>query len=164
MGNYINGYSYPIIEIRDRTDDSIVSRLSLDLCNEGGLTEAYEEDFKRNKLESGGLVDFDFKGSRIIFTLDYSEYARKTNLFNIENIFAYNAQPLSYRIVLYPRADVMSRSFEVRLHTGNYNLGIMKGGAYALGNRLPIVEFITTNPVSKNFADPDTLAIPRRYF
>jgi len=163
MGNYVNGYQYPQIVIKGVETNNTVETISLDLCNEGGLTEEYTEDFKRNELESGGYVDFDFRGSRIIFTLDYSEYVRKNNLFNIEKIFAYNSNPNSYKLQIRPRADVLGRTFEVRLYDGKYSLGIMKGGINTPGHRLPVIQFITVDTVSKNFLDPDTLPSPLPY-
>lgn len=163
MSDYINGRSYPVVIIKDAETDEIIETIQLDLCMSAGEAEGYEEDFKRNKLETGRLVDYDFKGSNITFTLDYSEYVRKSNLFKIEKIFAYHSQPETYKIILRPRADVQKREFEVRFATGNYQLGVLPGGAYSPGNRLAVIEFVTVQPTSKMFVDPDNLSVPCRY-
>lgn len=161
MGNYLNGYQYPQVIIQHLDSSQIEETIDFDLCNEGGLTESYEEDFKRNKLEKESrFIDFDFKAARIKFTLDYSQYAKKANLMKIEKIFFYHSKPDSYKLLLRPRADVKKRVFEVRLETASYELGIMKGGLNTRGHRLPVITFITTKPVGKNFLDPDTLSKP----
>ena len=120
MSNYINGYQYPIVIVKDRSTHATVETIELDLCGAGGLTEEYEETFKRNELEKQRkIVDYNFEGSRITFVLDYSEYVRKANLTAIETILAYNSQPETYYLVLRPRADTLRREFEVRCE-GNY--------------------------------------------
>jgi len=162
MANYINGYSYPVVIIKDYSTHAIVEQLNLDLCGVGGLVESYEDEFKRNKLESGAIVDYDFKGTTIRFTLDYSEYVKKSNLVKIEKIFIFSSQPESYRIFLRPRADVQVREFEVRLEP-EYELGILKGGAYTPGNRLAVIKFVTVRPGSKMFTDPDLLSVFSTY-
>ncbi len=163
MSNYINGVSYPAILVLSADGTNIIEEIELDLCGEGGLVEEYEEDFKRNKLESGRIIDFDFKGSNIIFTLDYSEYVKKSLMFKIEKIYAYHSQPLLYKLILIPRADVQARSFEVRLEDGRFSMGVLKGGVNAKGNRLPVIKFVTLNPQSKNFMDSDNLQIRSQY-
>lgn len=156
MGNYINGYSYPEVIVKGVDTGNVVETISLDLCNlQGGMTESYEENFKRNELESGRFIDFDFKGCRITFTLDYSQYARKANLFLIEKIIAYATQVDSYSLWLRPRADSNKREFKVKILDGNFELGILTGGINTAGHKLPIIKFITTDLVSKLFDDPD---------
>lgn len=164
MSNYMNGYSYPVVIVKDISSDATIEEIELDMCGAAGMTEEYEETFKRNELEKQRkIVDYNFEGSRITFVLDYSEYVRKANLTAIETILAYNSQPETYYLVLRPRADILGREFEVRCE-GNYSLGIMKGGARAPGNRLPVIRFTTVYSQSKNFVDPDTVAVPRHYF
>jgi len=163
MGNYLNGVGYPIFLIKSVEDDSLIESISLDLCGEEGLTETYEEDFKRNQLENKRYIDFDFKGCMIKFSLDYSSYIKKNNLINIEKLFAYHTNPLSYKLILIPRSDAQARNFEVRFSNPNFSLGIMKGGRNAKGHRLPILEFTTVSPVSKNFIDPDLLSMKTLY-
>jgi len=162
--NFVNGYSYPTILIKNATTNAVVERIDLDLCMSNGMEESYVEDFKRNQLEKlGRFVDFDFKACRITWTLDYSEYVKKNNLLKIEKILAYHSQPDSYKIYLRPRTDIQRREFEVRFLDGNYSIGILKGGAYAKGNKSTVIKFVSTELISKNFIDPDDVSIPRRY-
>lgn len=164
MSNYINGAGYPRVLIKTISDGLFVYTIDLDLCMSGGLTESYAEDFQRVILENNKIVDYDNRASRITFRLDYSEYVKKANLFLIEQIFFYNSLPETYSIHLMPNYDVPSRVFEVRLADGSYQLGRLSGGTLAKGNKLPIIEFITTNTVSKNFTDIDLLLFPNPYY
>jgi hypothetical protein len=165
MANFINGYSYPVVTVKDYDTNDLIDTIYLDQCNlSGGFNEAYEEDFKRNELEkTGRYIDFDFKGARIVFSLDYSQYVKKSNLSKIEMIHMYNSNPDSYKIFLRPRADAQAREFEVRLLDGSWELGIHTGGAFSPGNKLPVIKFVTTTPVSKDFIDPDNLSIFSQY-
>jgi len=157
---YVNGYRYPRITVFNIVTNTQTEVINLDLCMSAGLVEEYEENFKRNETVAGRLIDFDNKASRIIFTLDYSEYVRKENTFYIEKVFFYNSLPDTYKLILTPRIDVLKRYFEVRLMDGAYSMGIMKGGLEAPGNRLPIIKFITKYTVGKNFVDPLDVAVP----
>jgi hypothetical protein len=69
MANFINGYSYPVVTVKDYDTNDLIDTIYLDQCNlSGGFNESYEEDFKRNELEkTGRYIDFDFKGARIVF-------------------------------------------------------------------------------------------------
>ena len=158
MSNYINGVSYPRILVKNSLNE-IIDTIDLDLCGANGLTEEYTEDFKRIELESGRFIDYDTRGSRITFTLDYSEYIKKANLFLIERIFFYNSIP-EYTLLLYPRLDVLARNFEVRLLDGTFSLGILTGGVNAKGHKYPVLKFITATTGSKLFIDPDLLYLP----
>lgn len=151
MSNYVNGVSYPLVKVLT-VDNEDVETITLDLCGRGGLVEEYTEDFKRVVLENNSTYkDYDFRGSRIKFILDYSEYVRADNLEAIENIFFYNSLPDEYVLKLIPRADALRRQFTVRLDDGAYSLGIHTGGTNTVGHRLPLLVFVTVNPVGKNF-------------
>jgi len=158
MSNYLNGVAYPKILIKNELNE-IITTFDLDLCGANGLTEEYAEEFKRVELESGRYIDYANRASRIIFTLDYSEYVKKDNLFMIERIFYYNSLP-QYSVVLYPRADLLARNFNVRLYDGTFSLGILTGGVNAKGHKYPVLKFITTQPVGKLFLDPDFFYLP----
>ncbi len=166
MANYINGVSYPVFTIYTIGDaydygGVYVDRIEFPLCMEGGLTEEYSEDFKRVELENGRKVDYDHRGANIIFTLDYSSFIVKDDVFKIERIFAYNANPgAGFKIYLHPRADALPRFFEVRLLDGAFSLGVNTGGTRTPGNKSPVLKFITAYPGSKNMIDPDNLATP----
>jgi len=164
MSDYINGASYPKIRITDLNDAPVtgIDEISLDLCGEGGLIESYEENFKRITLRKNKkLIDYDFQGSRIRFTLDYSNYIKSDMLFVIEQIFAYNALPESYKLWLYPRADKLGRFFEVRLEDGNFDLSLLPQRE---GHALPIIKFITVTTQSKNFVTSDVESFMNPYY
>lgn len=154
MYNYVTGYSYPLFKIRDISTNALIDTIELDLCmSPGGLTEEYSEDFKRVELYDGTLKTYDVRGCRIIFSLDYASYVRADNLFLIEQIFSYASQPELYKIQLYPRYDNRVRFFDVMLLDGAYSLGLLPGGSNTQGHKLPVIKFITTELVSKNFTD-----------
>lgn len=154
---YLNGVSYPVFKIKTLANE-LVEVINLDLCGENGLTEEYEEDYKRVTLESNSrIIDYDFRGARIKFILDYSDYVRVDNLMNIEKLFFYNSLPETYKIILSPRADIGARQFEVRLADGKYSLGIQPD---AYNHKDPVIEFITVIPSSKYFTDPNDIYIP----
>ena len=146
---YINGVSYPTVEIRS-TAGALIETITFPLCMENGLIEDYTEDFKRVELQSGQYIDYDFKGSRIRFELDYSSFCDAETILNIEKIFYYNSLPLLYNIHLIPRNDMKIRRFEVRLEDGKFNLGVLRGGVNAPGNRNMVIKFITKIPQGKN--------------
>lgn len=158
MSNYINGYSYPRIIIRAVSDGSVTETIDLDLTMSGGLVETFEEYYKSNELETGEIIDYDFKGSRINFQLDYSEYVRKSNMLKIEKIRQYAQEPESYSVWLTPRVDVQVRSYEVRPRF-NYSIGVLTGGSNTQGNRLVSIEFVTKGLHYSLLQDPDNLSV-----
>jgi len=164
MGNYVNGVGYPIIKVKSIATGLFVETIQLDLCMEGGLVEDYAEDRQSVQLQSGEIIHYDFKGSRISFTLDYSSYVQKANLFLIERIFFYASLPDSYQLFLTPRNDVSPRVFEVLMLDGVFSLGVQTGGVNTVGHKFPVIKFITKYLVGKNFLDPDEiyLALPIR--
>jgi hypothetical protein len=162
--DYINGQSFPKIRITDNNDAPVlgIDVIELDLCGENGLVESYTEDFKRVTLRKNKkLIDYDFQGSRIRFTLDYSDYIQTDMLFIIESIFTYNSRPDLYKLWLYPRADKPGRFFEVRLETGSYELGLLPQRE---GHILPILNFISVITQSKNFVTSEIESFRSPYY
>ena len=147
-GDTLNGILNPMMRIATATDAEF-DLIELDLCGETGLTDDYTEDFKRVKLRKDNrFVDYDFKGARAKWSLDYSEYIKADMLFKIELIFAYNSQPDTYTMFFYPRSDKLNRFFEVRLEDGQFSLNLLPDRK---GHGLPILRLISTITVSKNF-------------
>ena len=146
---YINGVSYPKVEIISATG-TLIETIEFPLCMENGLIEDYTEDFKRIELHSGEYVDYNFKGSRIRFEMDYSSFCDAETVLKIEKIFYYNTLPNQYKIYMIPRNDMRIRRFEVRLEDGKFNLGVLRGGVNAPGNRNMVIKFITKIPQGKN--------------
>lgn len=161
MSDYINGYSYPRFIIKNYSTNATVDTLDFPLTMENGLIEDSYEDFRRIELESGKYIDYGNKGTRLIFTLDYSSYARTAMMLDIQTLYNYFAQPTTYKILLIPRIDEQARYFEVRLHEqGAFSLGIRKGGANAISNRLPVLRFITTDLVNRNYIESGLNYLP----
>ncbi len=154
----LNGSGYPIIHIKNVSDNSLVRSISLDYCNlDGGLKENYKEDFKRITLEKNNrLIDHSFKAARITFTLDYSQLANVSDLEAIEWIYYYHSLPETFKLVLQPRSDIQPRQFEVRIE-GEYTVGKLPDNR---GHTDTVITFITTETVSKNFINMDDYAIP----
>lgn len=154
----LNGSGYPIVHIRNVSDNSLVRSIELEYCNfEGGLAENYKEDFKRITLEKNNrFVDYSFKASRNTFVLDYSQLANVGNLEAIEWIYYYHSLPDSFKLMLQPRSDIQPRQFEVRLD-GEYSTGKLPDNK---GHTDTVITFITTETVSKSFINMDDYAIP----
>lgn len=151
--SFLNGYGAPEITIIDVASNMTVDIISLDLCMIDGLMEEYEEDFKRVTLEyNSKIIDYNYRGSKITFHLDYDSYCSATNLMNIDLIHAYISRSDEFRIFLRPRtvADG-NRSFEVRLSGDTWQQGMHKGGIGSVGHKGVKISFITAFPVSKNF-------------
>ena len=164
MSDYLNGARYPIIRITDMNDASVsgIDIINLELCGEGGLIESYEESFKRTVLRKNKkIVDYDYQGSRIKFTLDYSNYIQADMLFLIEQIFFYNSLPKVYKLWLYPRADKPGRFFEVRLEDGSFDLSLLPQRE---GHALPILKFISVITQSKNFVTSEIESFMNPYY
>ena len=116
---YLNGVSYPIIEITDQYNRRVENGLfTLPLTNELGLEERSVERF--TEYENLSFVKKKkTKGWDMYFTLNFPEYAAKATATKIMMLldweYAISNTPAmyNYRIYLTPRADVMSRKFEV---------------------------------------------------
>ena len=114
MGNYINGYNKPRFRITD-ISGVLVEIIDLPICMVQGLTESYKKLFKTHELQNRALVNFDYKGERISFTLDYSSLIVKPTALQIQNLENYLDSFDDYKVYLYPRDDNLSRFFEVML-------------------------------------------------
>lgn len=155
---FLNGYGSPRIVIQEIATNSNVNTIDLDLCMIEGLNESYEEDFKRVVLEyNSKIIDYDYRGSKITFTLDYDSYCSADNLMNIDLIHAYISRSDEFRVFLQPRTiSDGGRVFEVRLSGDAWNQGMLIGGSSALGHKGVKISFITAFPVSKAFSDTNT--------
>jgi len=151
--SFLNGYGAPEITIVDVATNLTVNIIQLDLCMVDGLMEEYEEDFKRVVLEyNSKIIDYNYRGSKITFHLDYDSYCSADNLMNIDLIHSYISRSDEFRVFLRPRtvADG-NRSFEVRLSGDSWQQGMHKGGSGSVGHKGVKISFITAFPVSKSF-------------
>lgn len=149
---FLNGYGSPRILVQNIVTLVNDFTIDLDLCMlEGGLLESYNEDFKRVKLETGRIIDYDFKGSNIKFDLDYN-FCTAANLLKIDRICYYNSLPGTYKLYLQPRFyRSQNRIFEVRFSGDEWSQGMNTGGVNSVGHRDVKISFITTYPVGKSF-------------
>lgn len=159
----LNGYGSPAMIIQRKSDLVNIATINLDLCMiESGLTEDYTEDFKRIYLEKNSeIVDYDFKGARIKFNLDYVSLCTGDNLMKLDIIEAYNSQPLIYDLYFQPRTTLsQGRTFRVRSSGDGFSQGIHSGAnGSAIGHKGVKVSYITVFPVSKNFITIDDSGI-----
>lgn len=162
MGNFINGYSYPRIIVK-QTDNVYITEFDLPLCMmSGGFEQSYSEDFSRHEMADGTIIDFGFQGAKLSFNLDYSSLLKKPSYYIIEEIIKFHRLPEEYKIILIPRIDVLPQQFEVRFADNKIlDLGLHRNGADAIGNRLTSLRFVTKDNYSGQlFFDPDDLNRP----
>jgi len=155
---FLNGYGSPRIVIQNRNTNINDYTIDLDLCMIEGLVEDYQEDFKRVELEyNSEIIDYDFRGCKITFNLDYTSYCSATNLLNIDTIHHYNSLPDDYKLFLQPRTVAAGgRAFEVRLSGDSWSQGMHKGGNASIGHKNTKISFVTSHPVSKGFVDTNS--------
>lgn len=143
--NFINGWKWPIFKVYDPLNNyQLLTTISLPIVNASGLIEKVQTLSITHEFNSRKLVQR-ILGFRIIWTLPYDEYANADTMLMIQEILRHCKS--GRKIVLTPRADLLTRSFEV-IYTGEeLEMGIKRGGAGAAGNRLTIIEFTTKNIV-----------------
>ena len=158
MGNFINGYSTPRILIKD-INNNLIETVDLMLTGSDGLTEEYEFFYIEHNLINYSTVKT-FKGYHINFNLSYTEYSPKSNSFKIMNLINYIFQN-NYKLILYPRSEILSRYFEVNFSGNPLELGIMRGGSKAIGNHGIELNFRTKYlQTNLNWLDPDDVITP----
>jgi hypothetical protein len=139
LSNVINGWENPIFNIYNPSG-VLIETIELPLTNRQGLVESYEIIKKQTDV-----INFAIKqkilGYRISFSLYYDEYVSGNALLDIKKII--NHAKLGNKLVLIPRADKPSRTFEVVVNMDNFDIGLLKGGAKAIGHRLPVLQFTT---------------------
>lgn len=159
--SYINGVSYPILEITDQYGQRLKENayFALPLTNSGGLIETYEEqnifytylNYKREKKILGYFVNF---------TLNYNEFANKDTMLKIFQLlnweFAISTNPAyaNYRIYLTPRADVPSRRFEVIGRNETMSMGVLRGGTLTAGHKGIVLNYTTKYLSNWDVRDP----------
>ena len=155
---FLNGYGAPRVIIQSISTKLNDYTVDLDLCMIEGLFEDYQEDFKRVELEyNSQIVDYDYRGAKITFNLDYDSYCSATNLMNIDIIHAFISRSTEFRVFLQPRTIASGgRVFEVRLTRDSWSQGMHKGGSTSVGHKGVKISFITVYPEGKNFSDTNT--------
>ncbi|RPI19013.1 MAG: hypothetical protein EHM58_03095 [Ignavibacteriae bacterium] len=139
MSNIINGWQNPIFKIYNSLG-VLLETIELPLTNSRGLVESYEIIKKQTEV-----IDYTIKekllGYRITFSLYYDEYVSGDTLLNVKSIL--NHAKLGNKLVIIPRADSPDRTFEVIVNMDKFDIGLLKGGAKAIGHRLPVLQFTT---------------------
>ena len=157
MKQYVNGSSFPIFYVKD-SGNNTTDTIALPLCGADGLTERFETVFIEHELQNYSSVK-KFLGHHVYFNLSYSDYSNLDTTLKIGKLMNYILN--NNRLVIQPRAEILSRSFSV-IFTGNeFELGILKGGVRAGGNRGINLQFRTTKIQSQiTFVNPNDLTIP----
>lgn len=155
---FLNGYGAPRVIIQSVATKLNDFTIDLDLCMIEGLVEEYQEDFKRVTLEyNSKIIDYDYRGAKITFNLDYDSYCSATNLMNIDIIHYYISKSDEFKVFLQPRTIADGgRTFEVRLSGDSWSQGMHKGGSSSIGHKGVKISFITAHPEGKNFSDTNT--------
>lgn len=153
MANFINGWRHPVFKIFN--NNILLDTIELPIVGISGLVETIQERRIVHELTNFTLLNKIF-GYTLRWNLPYTEYANKTTILKIQQILRYHKA--GYKIILYPRADLTRRFFEV-LYTGDeMEMGIKKGGSNAIGNNLVNIEFTTKYLIDDiNWIDPDTI-------
>lgn len=161
MAKYLNGVSYPIIEITDQYGRSVENGLfTLPLTNELGLEERSLERY--TEYEALNFVKKKkTKGWDMYFTLNFPEYAAKATATKIMMLldweYAISNTPAmyNYRIYLTPRADVMSRKFEVIGDNKEMVMKVLKGGVNSIGHSGLVLKYRTKYLSNWSTRNPD---------
>lgn len=162
--SFVNGYSEPRFVVRLQSNNSLVDTIDLDLTAEDGLIERYTPEMDIVHVLLSGEKTKRPKGYRITFELDYS-FSNRANTFKIASLLNYasavTGNEATYKFILFPRVDVLSRFYEVIYIGEPVDLGIMKGGANAPGNKLIRIAFETVNLQNQvGWLNPDDLTVP----
>lgn len=129
---FVNGSSTPKFTIKN--NDTIINTIILDLTDENGLVEEYEFYSIKHQLLNYSNIH-KTNGFHINFSLPYSSYSAKENLLKIKLIINYFIQG-TYQVYLTPRSDFNMNTYEVVMNMDTMQMGLLKGGQYAVGNRL----------------------------
>jgi hypothetical protein len=161
---YLNGISYPIIEITDQYGRRVENgSFTLPLTNKVGLDDMSNERY--TEYESLGFVyKKKTKGWTMNFVLHYEEYAAKETATKIMQLlgweYAISNTPsmYNYRIMLTPRADVPSRKFEVVGQNKEMIMKVLAGGVNCIGHSGLVLKYRTKYLSNWQARDPDAEA------
>lgn len=139
MRQYVNGYSYPQFKIY--SGNTLIETIDLNLTDTSGLVEEYEFYYINHQL-----IDYtnykNIQGFHINFNLSYESYSKKSNTLNIKKLLDYFISN-DYTIILTPRYDFQLNAWEVVLLNDILEIGLLRNGINAVGNRLINLQFKT---------------------
>lgn len=167
MSNFVTGYSHPKFVIIDSALNIHIDTIDLDLTNESGFTEIMSPTNDVVHYMITGEKRVKSFGFRARFTLDYSGCLSKLNALKIEKIWDYWLQEdingdKKNQIILYPRADILSRFYEVVYSGEPVQINISAGEKKF--NKNFIWEWHSRYLVQWNWIDPDDIIIPLKGF
>lgn len=151
MINFINGWKAPKFRIKD--GNVLIDTIVLPISE--GMIETIEE----LKIEHT-LLNYDIEkevhGFRLSWKIPYTVWANKNVMLEVQQLMRYSKA--GYRIILTPRLDLPTRSFEVLLNNDMIEYGIKKGGENAIGNSGIELTFTTKSIIDDTeFVDPDAV-------
>lgn len=145
MRQYVNGYSTPQFKIY--SGNNLIDTIDLNLTDTTGLVEEYEIYSINHQL-----IDLtnsnNLQGFHINFFLSYKSYSKKSNSINIKRLLDYFITN-DYTITLTPRTDFPLNTWEVLLTNDTLQIGLLKNGINAVGNRLIDLQFKTKHIQTK---------------
>lgn len=161
MSNIINGSANPRFRILSQTND-LIEEIDLRQTNSNGLIETTSSEDITHILEKNKRIVKVYRGTRITFTLNYDQFIQQEDLLKLYSILNYERN--GFKIILLPRSDILSRSFQVTFTGDSFDLGINKGGAIANSHKLIVMKWETVELVSMNWIDPDNIFIAFQNF
>lgn len=147
--NIINGYSFPKFKILDTDNNQIGDDIDLCVTNSDGLIESYGNEDIIHILEKNREIVKIYKDERITFTLHYNQFIDSENLLKIDKI--HQLERNGYKVMLYPRSDILSRRFEVTYTGDEIQIGLNQDAEQ--GHRLLIVKWETKRLEKRNWID-----------
>jgi len=161
---YINGKGKPLIKIIPANADSTNDRIEIELDQcmiTEGLVENYQDVYQEVTLENNNRIRYGTAGTHIEFILDYSVCTGE-NALKLDQLDYYGSNPLTWKLILYPRKEILSRYFEV-LIGGSWGMSLMPFRGTPKVHRNVVYKFITKLPGGKKFTDPTGITIQSPY-
>lgn len=161
MSEFLTGCEYPVFKIYDSATEILIETIQLDLTGSGGLIETVTSPHDTIHRLITGEIAVQTSSDRITFTMDYSDMLNKENGLKIYDIWKYWKEKDMFgnqknKIILYPRAEILNRFFEV-VYTGEgFELGISRGDIQAVNTRF-IWQWTTKFLVDINWQDVDDI-------
>ncbi len=159
MSNLINGYGFPKLRVLDNCDN-LVEEMDFQQTNsDGGFSESCKDEDMIVVLEKEKRIVKVYRGTRITFTLNYSQYIRKEDALKFQRLREY--ERVGFKIILIPHSDVLIRQFRVKYSGDDFEISIGKGGEYARTNKQLVFKW-TTEKLERNpnWIDPDNINTP----
>lgn len=136
-----NGYKNPRIEVYD--GQTRLGVWNFPECTKDGFVETYEL-IEREKKDIEETLITRPKGIRTTLTLHYNDYITYATLMKLVEVWGFWVRKSQYEdlhIYLTPNLDILKRRLDVKFVSKPISLRIMRGGRFAKGGKLVIVQF-----------------------